>query len=683
MLKSVLFWCCGAFLLMQTSHLQAATHPFGWDDMFAMVRLGDATPSPDGRWVLFSRTSYDLEKNKGNTDLSLMAIGGGAERRLTVNAAVDTNGRWLPDGGSILFLSSRSGSFQVWKLSMAGGEAQQLTHLPVGIDGFEIAPDGSKLLFWANVFVDCADLACTAARLAEKKSNPVKARVYERLFFRHWDTWNDGRRSHLFVMDLAQGKVRDLMKGMDQDTPTKPWGGADEISWSPDGASVVFAARVSKGEAWHTNSDLYLARVGGGKAPKCLTGGNPAWDTAPVYSPDGKTLAYLAMERPGYESDRQQIVLLTLATGKRRLVAKDWDRSPGQLLWSADGQTLYLTANEHGHRKLFSVDVQSGKVSTLVAEGSVSGVKRTRTGTLIYLRDRMTSPREIFEVHPGTRAIRQISQVNGETLRSVRMSQPEEFWFEHDGRKVHGWILKPVNFRKGRKVPLAFMIHGGPQGSWLDSFHYRWNPQFYAGAGYAVVGIDFRGSTGYGQSFTDAIRGDWGPGPYSDLMAGLQHVLSKYKYIDAKKMCALGASYGGFMINWILGEKNPFQCLVNHDGLFDTVSSYFTTEELYFHEWEMKGTPWEVPQIYEQNSPRARVAKWKTPTLVVHGASDFRVVETEAFATFNALQRRGVPSKLLYFPDENHWVLKPQNSQLWHQTVLSWLDRWTHTRRGK
>jgi dipeptidyl aminopeptidase/acylaminoacyl peptidase len=263
------------------------------------------------------------------------------------------------------------------------------------------------------------------------------------------------------------------------------------------------------------------------------------------------------------------------------------------------------------------------------------------------------------------------------------MSEPEDLWFDHDGHRIHGWVLKPVGFRKGKKYPLAFLIHGGPQGHWGDSFHYRWNPQFYAGAGYAVVGINFRGSVGFGQAFTDAIRGNWGPGPYSDLIAGLDAVLGEHKYIDRKRMCALGASYGGYMINWTAGQKHPFKCLVNHDGGFDTTTHYFNTEELWFPEWDMTGTPWDKPEVYERNSPMHQVKNWKTPMLVIHGAKDFRVVETEAFSTFNALQRLGVPSKLLYFPDENHWVLKPKNSQLWHQTVLGWLDRWTKTKRPR
>jgi dipeptidyl aminopeptidase/acylaminoacyl peptidase len=670
-------------LAINVGHSRGATHAFGWEDMFSMIRLAEPKPSPDGKWVLFSQAKYNLDSNKSNIDLGMVAIDGKETIKLTSNAAVDTNGRWLPDGSAILFLSSRSGSVQIWKLPLKAGEAVQVTNLPTDIDGFEISPDGKKILFWTSVFIDCKDLACTAERLKKQESNPVKAKIFDSLFIRHWDTWNDGRRNHLFVMDLHDQKPKDLMRGMDQDSPTKPWGGSDEVSWSPDSSTIAFASKPSKGEAWHTNTEIYMVDANGRKKPRCVTTENPAWDSGPVFSPDGKTLAYIAMQRPGYESDRFQVVLMDVKTQKKQKLTANWDRSVRSLVWAADGSVIYLNAAEKGRVRIFSVDTASGKVRSLVTEGSNKYLTITRLGILVFLRDRMTHPKEVFTYNPGTQNISQISQINSPRLSTVRMSEPEEFWYTHDGFQIQGWLLKPVDYRKGRKYPLAFLVHGGPQGFWGDSFHYRWNPQFYAGAGYVVVGINFRGSTSYGQEFTDAIRGNWGPGPYSDLMAGLEFVLKNHGYIDSKKMCALGASFGGYMVNWIAGQDHPFKCLVNHDGDFDTTSSYFNTEELWFPEWEMTGPPWEKREVFERNSPMYNVAKWKTPMLVIQGALDFRVVETEAFATFNALQRLGIESRLLYFPDENHWVKKALNSKLWHESVLEWLDRWTRTKRRR
>ncbi len=663
-------------------HAKPKTHPFGWDDMFAMIRLSDPQADPSGTMILFTQTSYDVDENKGNADIALINLDGTQYRRLTSAKSFDFNPRWSMDGKWIYFLSTRSGSSQIWRLPMGPGEAVRISDLPVDIEGFEISPDGTKVLFWSQVFPDCKDLKCTADRLLARAKSKVKARVFEKLFIRHWDTWFDGRRNHLFVMGLSQGaKPRDLTRGWDQDTPTKPWGGSEEFSWSPDGKTVAFASKPSKGEAWNTNVDVYIANASAKGKPRCITKENKAWDTQPVFSPDGKTIAYLAMDRPGFEADKFHIVLYDIKTRKKKNLAKDWDRSVQELQWAADSTSLYVTAPEYARLKIFGISVADGKVQPLVQEGTNRFIRVTSTGQLVFMRDRMIHPREVFRYNPATARTTQVSHVNRERIASARFSKPEDFWFDHDGFHIHGWLLKPVDYRRGRRYPLAFLVHGGPQGNWADDFHYRWNPEFYAGAGYVVVGIDFRGSTSYGQKFQDANRANWGVGPYSDLMAGLDHVLRTYKFIDPKRMCALGASYGGYMINWIAGQDHPFKCLVNHDGDFDTTSSYFNTEELWFPEWEMMGTPWENPGIYEKNSPMRFVGKWKTPMLVIEGAKDFRVVESEAFSTFNALQRLGIPSKLLYFPDESHWVQKPQNSRLWHKTVLDWLDKWTKTRR--
>jgi dipeptidyl aminopeptidase/acylaminoacyl peptidase len=657
----------------------AGTHPFGWNDLFAMTRLADIQPSPDGRWLLFQRTDYDLEANKGNGDIGLATLDGKTSLHLTLDPASDSNARWLPDGMGFYFLSNRSGRSAVYRMSLLGGESQAVANLPVDVEGFELSPDGRSLLFWADVFPDCKDLDCTAKRLKERSESKVKARIHDRLFVRHWDAWSDGRRSHLFAMSLSDMKPVDLMAGMDQDSPTKPFGGPEEVSWSPDGKTIAFVSIPPQAEAWKTNNEIYLVPSTGGP-PALITAGNQARDTRPVFSPDGGRLAYLAMDRPGSESDRLHVVIYDRSSGERKDLTKDWDRSVDEMIWSEDGKSLFVTALEGARTKIFSVDAFNGEARPVHENGINTSIKASG-GKLLFLNETMRRPKEVFLLDPKSGGAERITRINDARLAQARLSEPEEFWFENDGRKLHAWFLKPVDFRSGRKHPLAMIVHGGPEGSMEDGFHYRWNPQFYAGAGYAVLMIDFRGSAGYGQAFTDSIVGNWGPGPASDLMAGLNEALRKYPWVDRERLCALGASYGATLINWMAGEKNPFQCLVSHDGDFDLASSYYGTEELWFPEWEMTGPPWEKPEVYARNTPSSRVKNWKTPMLIIHGGKDFRVPETEGLSAFNALQRLGVPSRLLYFPDENHWVLKPRNSRLWHETVLGWIDRWTKTQR--
>jgi dipeptidyl aminopeptidase/acylaminoacyl peptidase len=677
-----------------------ATHRFGVRDLLAMERLSDHQVSPDGRRVAFVLRQTDLEADRGRNDLWLLDLdaagrAAGAPRRLTTHADSDTSPRWAPDGGSLFFLSTRSGSSQVWRLPLAGGEPAQVTDLPLDVANLLVALDGRRLAFTLEVYVDCPTLVCTAERLAEREGAGPSGRVIDELLFRHWDTWEDGRRSHLFTLALdergaAAGEPVDVSRGLAADVPSVPFGGGEEIAWSPDGRTLVFAAReAGREEAWSTNFDLFRAAADGSGERVNLTADNRAWDTAPVFSPDGRSLAWLAMERPGYEADRFRILLRDLASGATRQVAEGWDRSPGGLVFSPDGRTLWTTAANVGQVSLFAIDVASGAVREVVREGHVRGPAIVAAGSggggrgggyrVLFGRDTLTAPVELYSVAPDGGDLVQLTTINREELAAVRLGEPEQLSFEGaHGDTVYAWVVKPVDFEPGRKYPLAFLIHGGPQGSFGNDFHYRWNPQTYAGAGYASLMIDFHGSVGYGQGFTDAIRDDWGGAPLEDLQKGLAAALERYPWIDGDRACALGASYGGYMVNWIAGQwPDRFDCLVNHDGLFDNRMMYYTTEELWFPEWEHGGPYFENPEAHERHNPANHVAEWRTPMLVVHGALDFRVPETQAFATFTALQRRGVPSQLLYFPDENHWVLKPSNSILWHDTVLGWLDRWT------
>jgi len=653
-------------------------HPFSIHDMLAMDRISDPQVSPDGKWIVFVLRKTDLEANKGLTDLWVVGADGTNLHRLTSHKAADSNPRWAPDGKSIWFVSTRSDSSQVWRIAIDGGEAEQVTDQPLDVGNLIVAPDGQHIAFTMEVFPDCNTLAETKDRLDEMEKRKTNGRIYDRIFVRHWDTWKDGRRSHLFVMPFGGGKAVDVMKGMDADTPSKPFGGPEEMTFTPDGKGVIFTARdVDNQEPWSTDFDLYLAPIDGSEPPECLTEKNQAWDTNPVFSPDGKTLAYLAMTRPGYESDRFRIILRRWPGGLERVLTEDWDRSPSDICFSVDGDAIYTTSANTGQKSLFSIDVKTGATRTIVKLGR-AGSPCIAGDRIVYGLSSLSSPVELYSANPDGSDVRPITRVNTEKVAAARMGDYEQFTFAGwNDETVYCYIVKPVDFDPEKKYPVAFLIHGGPQGSFGNSFHYRWNPQAYAGAGYAAVMVDFHGSTGYGQAFCDSIRADWGGKPLEDLQKGLTAALERYPWMDGERVGALGASFGGYMINWIAGNwPDRFRCLVNHDGNLCERMAYYDTEELWFPEWDREGTPWDNPESYEKHNPINFVKNWKTPMLVIHGAQDFRVVDTQGLGTFNALQRRGIPSKLLYFPDENHWVLKPANSILWHETVIGWLNQW-------
>ncbi len=656
-----------------------APHPFSIHDMLAMERISDPAVSPDGSQVLYTVRTTDLEANGGRTDLWLVPVAGGLPRRLTTSPESDYQGRWSPDGRTIWFLSTRSGAAQIWRLPVSGGEAEAFTDLPLDVSNLLVGPQGRTLAFTLSVFPD-SSVTETRARLDAEDARPSSGQIHDRIFVRHWDTWKDGRRSHLFVLPTngAGDNPRDVMRGMDADTPSVPFGGAEEMTFTPDGRAVIFSARIAGStEPWSTNFDLFLAPVDGSESPRNITAENPAWDTHPVFSPDGRSLAYLARARAGYESDRLRIVLRDWPNGESRVLAEDWDRSPHSLCWSADSKTLFVTAADTGQTPLFAVDVSRGGVRKIVREGSVRSVACAGK-SLVYGLNSLQSPTELYRTDPRGRRREALTQHNRAQLMQCRVGAFEQFSFSGwNDETVYGFVVKPVDFRPEKTYPVAFLIHGGPQGSFGNNFHYRWNPQAYAGAGYAAVMIDFHGSVGYGQAFTDSIRGDWGGKPLVDLQLGLAAALARYPWLDKERIGALGGSFGGYMVNWIAGQwPDRFRCLVNHDGNLDERMAYFDTEELWFPEWDHEGTPWENPRAYEKHNPVNYVQNWKTPMLVIHGAQDYRVVDTQGLGTFNALQRRGIPSRLLYFPDENHWVLKPHNSVLWYETVLNWLDQW-------
>ena len=657
---------------------------FSAKDLVMLERVSDPQLAPDGKSVAFTVRETDLEANKGRRSVWLLSLRDkdAQPQRLTAQGSNADTPRWSPDGKTLYFLSARSGSTQVWRLDPGLGEARQVTSLPLDVNNFLIAPDGKRVALSLDVFTDCADLACSKKRLDDKAAGKASGTVYNRLFIRHWDTWSDGRRSQLFIADLdAAGIVsaapRWITQGIDGDVPSKPFGDESEYCFSSDGKTVYFGVRIAgNSEPWSTNFDIYAVPADGG-APRNLTADNPAWDAWPVVSKDGGKLYYLAMKRPTFEADRFGIMELDLASGAKREIDPDWDYSAGSIRLSADGRSLYTLADDHGDHALFSVDIRSGKVKKLAAEGNITAY--TLAGdSVVFARDTLTSPADLFRLEGPGKAAR-LTAFNSERLKDVAFGDYEFFQFKGwNDDTVQGYVVKPAGYQPGKKYPVAFIIHGGPQGSWLNEFHYRWNPQTYAGAGFAVVAIDFHGSTGYGQAFTDAISGHWGDRPLEDLQKGWAAALAKYSFLDGDRACALGASYGGYMINWIAGNWSaPWKCLVAHDGVFDNRSMAYSTEELWFDEWENQGTQWQKPENYERFNPVNHVADWKVPMLVVHSADDFRIPLEQGIGAFTALQRRGIPSQFLTFPDENHWVQKPQNSLQWHETVEAWIKQWT------
>jgi dipeptidyl aminopeptidase/acylaminoacyl peptidase len=664
---------------------QAAPRGFTVEDLVSLERVGSPALSPDASRVVYTVRSTNLDKNKGNTQLWMLDLRkpGATPVRLTQGDASSTDPEWSASGDALYFLSSRSGSSQVWRQPAGGGDAIKVTDLPVDVDNFRLSPTGDRIALGMGVFRDCADLPCSKTRLDAMEKSKAHGKVYDRLFVRHWDTWADGRNAVLFSAPLdgtgrVSGAPVSLSGTLDGDVPSKPFGDRDEYRFSPDGKTIVFSVRIAaKNEAWSTNFDLYQVPAAGGAAPRNLTPDNPAWDTKPVFSPDGKTLAYLAMSKPGFEADRFQLMLLDLASGKKRKLAESWDRSIADYRFTPDGRAVLATADDIGQHRLFSIDATSGKVKALTDKGAVGGFD-VSGDTVVVAQANLNGPAQLFKTTLAGAAPVQLTQLNVEALKDVRFGQAEQFSFiGANGETVYGHVMKPWNAVEGGKYPIAFLVHGGPQGSFGNSWSYRWNPQTYAGAGYATVFIDFHGSTGYGQKFTDSISNDWGGKPLVDLKKGLAAAVKKFPWLDRERSCALGASYGGYMMNWIAGNwSDGFRCLVNHDGVFDTRGMAYSTEELWFTEWENGGTYFDKPASHEKFNPVNFVKNWKTPMLVVQGDLDFRIPTAQGLSTFSALQRKGIESKLIMFPDENHWVLKPANSVQWHHTVNEWLDKY-------
>jgi dipeptidyl aminopeptidase/acylaminoacyl peptidase len=650
--------------------------PISFDDLIGFGRLSDPRISPDGKTIAFVVTSFDKALNNSKTNIFLVPIAGGDLKQLTAAKGANNSPRWMPDGKSIAFVSSRDGESQIWMIPVNGGEARKISTISTEVSGLTVSPDGKWFAFASDVFPDCESDDCNQKRNEAIERSKVKAKILTKLPYRVWNYWKDGKRSHLFVMPAGVGTVTDVTPG-DYDTPPIDLGGNWDYAFSPDSKEIAFTRNTDPQIALSTNNDIYVVPVTGG-TPKKITE-NPANDGQPLYSPDGKYLAYRAMKRPGFEADQNQIILYERSTGKASNLTRTIDYSFNDMVWSPDSKTIYSNADDKGNVTLFKISVPEGKVSILDGKGFNTALRLTPDGkTLVYMKETADKPSEVFRLDVDGKNAKQLTMINAERTAGLEMNQLSDFWFEGaEGTKVQGFLLKPAGFDINKKYPVVFLVHGGPQGQWGDDFHYRWNSQMFASRGHVVVMINPRGSTGYGQKFTDEISGDWGGKVYTDLMNGLDFVLKNYPFIDGKRVAAAGASYGGYMMNWMAGHTDRFRCIVSHDGVFNPVSMYGTTEELWFPEWELKGSPYNNPKLYDQWSPLNSVSNFKTPTLVIHGQLDYRIDVSEGFQLFTALQRQGVKSKMLYFPDEGHFVTKPQNAELWYSTVLGWIDEHT------
>ena len=676
-MKRILALSIAGLLVLITPGISAEKTPLTFEDFIRIKRVADPQVSPDGTQVAYVVTEMDLDRNSSNSDIWLIPLKGGAARRLTASPKSDSHPRWSPDGKALAFISSRSGTPQIWLLGIDGGEARQLTHGAAGAAGVEWSPSGTHLAFLSSVFPDAPDAETSARMLKQRAENPVKAQIFDELLFRHWNSWRDGRRSHLFVIPAVGGKAVDVSPG-DFDTPPISLGSAQDYAFSPDGTEIAFVRNMDPElrKGLGTNNDVFTNSLDG-KNLKQITD-NRANDNGIAYSPDGSFLAYRAMARPGFEADRYQLMLFNRKQGASRSLTPDADFSVGYLFWNPESNRINFTYQDRARNGLAAADLGSGGVRDLVKQRMIGSPRPTPDGkAVVFMGQAINSPPEVFVLDIGSSSVTQLTHTNDALLEMLEMKPLEEFSFRGArDENVHGLLVKPPSFDPSAKYPLVMLIHGGPQGAWMDNFHFRWNAQMFAAPGYVVAMINFHGSTGYGQGFTDSISGDWGGKPYVDLEKGLDFLLNEYAFIDAARLSAAGASYGGYMINWIEGRSNRYRCLISHAGVFDLRSMHGATEELWFPEWEFRGTPWNSPEQYSKWSPSAFVRDFETPCLVIHGQLDFRVPVTQGFQLFTALQRQDVPSRLLYFPDEGHFISRPRNAELWWRTMLDWLAQY-------
>ncbi len=660
----------------------ALARPFTATDLATQERLSDAHVSGDGRFVAYNVRSTDWEANRGWNALWVMdrAAPEAPPRLIRDHEPQGLSPRWSADGHWLYFLSARTGTAQVWRVPADSGEARVVTGLPLEVAAFRPSPNGSSLVVAINIDPDCATLACGKAHADAASKVKSTGMIYNTATPRFWDSYLDGRFVGLFAITITDDALASdgvaLTPGYRADILSRPEGDDAAFTISPDGQTVVFAARPSgSAQGLGDPTALYRVPLDGTLGPVRLDVDAQTSDSAPVFSPDGTVLAYLSRAGSTFTDPRGQMKLRNLKTGVTRDLTQGFERSLDSLAWSPDGKTLYGLAEDLGQIRIYAVDVAKGEIKPLTGDGHVTGISLGKN-TLIYSRETLGSPSQVYDMTKN--GPRQLTHVGEAALAQTPMSPFEPFSFSGwNGETVHGYVVKPAGFQPGHKYPVAFLIHGGPHGSFGNAWSYRWNPQVWAGMGYAVVMIDFHGSSGYGEAFAKSIIGHWGDRPLEDLQIGWAHALATYKFLDGDRACALGGSYGGFMVTWIAGNwPAPWKCLVDHDGVFDVRLMSYSTDIPGFQQAQNDAVSWAKPEAAERFNPVDHVADWHVPLLVVHGGRDLRVPLDQGMGAYGAAQLRHVPSQLLYFPDENHWVLKPQNSVQWYSTVEAWMKRW-------
>ena len=655
----------------------AQKKPFDANALMELKRIGDPQLSPDGKWVTFTAQTIDVAANKKPTQIWIVPIDGGSPNQLTREGEANQRARWSPDSKRIAYISDRGGSQQIWAMDPDGGNGKQITNLSTEADGVIYSRDGKNLVFVSEVYPECgADEACNKKKLDAEKSNKVKARIYTELLYRHWTTWRGDRRSHILTVPAGGGAAKDLTPGT-RAVPPFSLGGPDDYDTSPDGQEVIYSMNADAVPAISTNADLYVVPINGGESKKITSSAGA--DSSPQYSPDGKYVAWRAQNRSGYESDRWRLLVLERASGRLSNLTESLDRWVNSFTWSPDSANLFFTVADRGRQAIQMIPVTGGAARTIASgDNELDDMQFSRDNkTMVYTQVSGESPVEIYRASSSGGAPTALTHLNDAVLNDYQLARLEEFWTDAaDGARVQSFVVKPFGFQASRKYPVLMLIHGGPQGFWGHGWTYRWNAQVFAGAGYLVVMANPRGSTGYGQKFIDEINNDWGGRAFDDIMAVTDKVVTTMPYADGSKLTAAGGSYGGYMVNWILGHTQRFKALISHAGVYDLQSEFGATEELWFPLWEFGGAPWDKLEEYHKWSPSHFVKEFKTPTLVIHGEQDYRVPYNQGLELFTALQMQKVPSKLLLYPDEGHWIGKPQNSLLWYKTFVDWLDSW-------